>query len=114
DAEKIKALYGAKRFINNMDARQAKRAYYFNPTLTICGLDAGYTGEGTKTVLPKEARAKLDFRLVPHLTPELVHDLLKQHLARRGFDDIEIVPLAGEHAADSSPDSGVVKAAIQA
>ena len=65
-------------------------------------------------MLPKEARAKLDFRLVPHLTPELAHDLLKQHLARRGFDDIEIIPLAGEHAAVSSPTSGVVRAAIQA
>jgi acetylornithine deacetylase/succinyl-diaminopimelate desuccinylase-like protein len=114
DADKIKALYGAKAFINNMDARDAKRAYYFNPTLTICGLESGYTGEGTKTVLPKEARAKLDFRLVPNLTPDLVHDLLKQHLARRGFEDIEIIPLAGEHAAVSSPSSGVVQAAIQA
>ncbi len=114
DAEKIKSLYGAKRFINDMDGQQAKRAYYFNPTLTICGLESGYTGEGTKTVLPKEARVKLDFRLVPDLTPEVVHQLLRQHLDQRGFGDIEIVPFAGEHTAHSSADAAVVQAAIRA
>jgi acetylornithine deacetylase/succinyl-diaminopimelate desuccinylase-like protein len=114
DAEKIKRLFGARHFVNDMDAQGAKRAYYFNPTLTICGLEAGYTGEGTKTVLPKEARAKLDFRLVPDLTPELVHDLLRQHLDKRGFGDIEIVPFAGEHTAHSSPEAGIVQAAIRA
>jgi acetylornithine deacetylase/succinyl-diaminopimelate desuccinylase-like protein len=114
DAEKIKALFGARRFVNDMDAHSAKRAYYFNPTLTICGLESGYTGEGTKTVLPKEARAKLDFRLVPDLTPEVIHDLLRQHLDQHGFNDIEIVPLAGEHTAHSSPDAGIVQAAIRA
>jgi acetylornithine deacetylase/succinyl-diaminopimelate desuccinylase-like protein len=114
DAEKIKATFGARHFINHMDAGQAKRAYYFNPTLTICGLESGYTGEGTKTVLPKAARAKLDFRLVPHLTPDVVHDLLRQHLDRRGFQDIEIVRLAAEHTAASPPDAAVVRAAIRA
>jgi acetylornithine deacetylase/succinyl-diaminopimelate desuccinylase-like protein len=114
DAEKIKSLYGARRFVNDMDALSAKRAYYFNPTLTICGLDSGYTGEGTKTVLPKEARAKLDFRLVPDLTPELVHDLLRKHLDQHGFGDIDIIPFAGEHTAHSSPDAAVVQAAIRA
>jgi acetylornithine deacetylase/succinyl-diaminopimelate desuccinylase-like protein len=114
DGEKIKRTFGARAFINAMDSAQAKRAYYFNPTLTICGLESGYTGPGTKTVLPKEARAKLDFRLVPDLTPELVHDLLRQHLDRRGFDDIEIVPLAGEHTAHSRADTPVVQSAIRA
>ncbi len=114
DAEKIRAIYGAREFINQMDAASAKRAYYFNPTLTICGFNAGYLGEGTKTVLPKEARVKLDFRLVPDLTPDLVYDLLRQHLDRRGFGDVEIVRYAAEHTAASAPDALVVRAARQA
>ena len=36
-----------------------------NPTANILGIEAGYNGPGTKTVLPKEARAKMDIRLVP-------------------------------------------------
>ncbi len=114
DAEKIKATFGAQRLLNNMDPRPACRALYLNPTLTICGLESGYTGEGTKTVLPKDARAKLDFRLVPNLTPELIHDLLRRHLDRRGFTDIEIVRYASEHAATSGRDAAVVQAAIRA
>jgi len=51
---------------------------------------------------------------VSSLTPDLAYDLLKQHLARRGFDDIEIVRLAGEEPAVSSPSTGVVQAAIRA
>jgi acetylornithine deacetylase/succinyl-diaminopimelate desuccinylase-like protein len=114
DAHKIKSVYGVKHFINDMDASQAKRAFYFNPTLTICGLESGYTGQGSKTVLPKDARVKLDFRLVPDLTPDLVYDLLRHHLDRRGFTDIEIVRFAGEHTASSSASAGIVQAAIRA
>lgn len=114
DVEKIKSTYGAKAFINNMGPAAAKRAHYFDPTLTICGFDSGYTGEGTKTVLPKEAKVKLDFRLVPNLTPDIVHDLLRQHLNWRGFGDIEIVRFAGEHNSRSRADAPVVRAAIAA
>ena len=114
DAEKIKSTYGAKAFINDMDAAAAKRAHYFEPTITICGFESGYTGAGTKTVLPKEANVKLDFRLVPNLTPELVYDLLRQHLDRRGFGDIEIVRFSAERNARSRADSAVVQAAITA
>lgn len=114
DAERYQALYGVKEFLNGMDARAANRALHFDPTLTICGLESGYTGEGTKTVLPKAARVKLDFRLVPDLTPERVRDLLRAHLDRRGFTDIEIIPLGGEHYARTQPEAPVVQAAIRA
>jgi acetylornithine deacetylase/succinyl-diaminopimelate desuccinylase-like protein len=97
-----------------MDDRAASRALRFEPTLTICGLEAGYTGEGAKTVLPKEARAKLDFRLVPHLTPDLVYDLLRKHLDRRGFTDIEILRFSAEHSARTQPSAAIVQAAIRA
>ena len=114
DGTAIRQIYGAREFLNGMDDRAASRAMAYQPTLTICGFDSGYTGEGAKTVLPRQARAKLDFRLVPRLTPELVQDLLRQHLDRRGFTDIEVVRLAGEHYARSSPEAPVVKAAIAA
>jgi acetylornithine deacetylase/succinyl-diaminopimelate desuccinylase-like protein len=60
---------------------------------------------------------KLDLRLVPNLTPELAVRLLRDHLDRRGYADIEIKLYAGEHPAKSSPDALVVqatKAAVEA
>ena len=35
--------------------------------------------------------AKLDFRLVPDLTPDLALKLVSEHLARRGFHDVEVI-----------------------
>ncbi len=114
DEARIKAQYGTAAFLNGMDARAANRALHFDPTLTICGLDAGYTGQGAKTVLPKAAAAKLDFRLVPDLTPELIHDLLRAHLDRRGFTEIELTPHSAERYARTRPDAAIVRAAITA
>jgi succinyl-diaminopimelate desuccinylase len=50
------------------------------PTFDICGLWSGYQGEGSKTVLPAQAGAKISFRLVPNQTPEKVAAGLKQKL----------------------------------
>lgn len=67
------------------------RQYY--GTCTICGIKGGYLGEGLKTIVPSTASAKVDFRLPPRLMPEKQLEKLQEHLARRGFDDIEVVPL---------------------
>ncbi len=114
EAEAFKANHGLDAFLNNLNARAANRRLYEIPTLTICGLDSGYQGAGSKTVLPAEARAKLDFRLVPDLTPALVEDLLRSHLDARGFHDIEIIDLGGENPAKSPLDSPIRAAAVAA
>ena len=40
------------------------------PTAEVNGIGGGFQGVGTKTVLPREAFAKLTFRLVPDQTPD--------------------------------------------
>ncbi|GGR06056.1 dipeptidase [Deinococcus ruber] len=52
------------------------------PTLELNGLWGGYTGEGSKTVLPSEAHAKLTCRLVPGQNPERIPGLIEAHLRR--------------------------------
>lgn len=111
DEERIKADYGIDRFLARVSGKEAVRRYLFAPTCTICGMDAGYSGEGAKTVLPSTARAKVDLRLVPDLTPDLAVGLLREHLARRGFDDIEVALLGGEPPARSPLDSRVALSA---
>ncbi len=109
EAKKLAAL-GIECFINDEHGLDVLKRFYFGPTVTICGLNAGYTGEGMKTVLPNYAFAKIDCRLVPDLTPELCVELLRAHLDRRGFTDVEVVPLSGEHPALSAVDADIVTA----
>lgn len=104
--------YGIKQFINGVRDFKAIKKLYFTPTVTICGMQSGYTGPGGKTVLPNHAFVKLDFRLVPDQTPDLIMDLLRKHLDAHGFADIEIqLTETGEHVARSPLDSDIVMAA---
>ncbi len=50
------------------------------PTLDVNGLTSGWQGEGTKTVLPAEARAKITCRLVANQSPERIFELIRAHV----------------------------------
>ncbi|MER2600700.1 MAG: M20/M25/M40 family metallo-hydrolase [Caldilineales bacterium] len=101
--------------LGELDGEAALRRLLFEPSLSINGLWGGYTGPGSKTVIPAQATAKLDLRLVPHLSPDLALDLLRQHLQRRGFDDIEVAYQEdGLMPARTAPHEAIAQAAVQA
>ncbi len=50
------------------------------PTAEVNGIGGGYQGEGSKTVLPAEAIAKLSFRLVPDQSPKDIMEKVVRHL----------------------------------
>jgi acetylornithine deacetylase/succinyl-diaminopimelate desuccinylase-like protein len=109
-SEEYKTRYGVKNFLHGLESGVDLRiAEVFKPTCTICGLTSGYQGEGSKTVLPARASAKVDFRLVPDQTPEKVLENLRDHLDREGFSDIEITYLGGETPARTDPDHPFIK-----
>lgn len=58
------------------------------PTLEICGIVGGWTGEGSKTVIPARALAKVSCRLVPDQDPDRVYELLKAYVTRLTPDTI--------------------------
>jgi acetylornithine deacetylase/succinyl-diaminopimelate desuccinylase-like protein len=107
-------IHGIKKFVRGLTGVELKEKHFFEPTCTICGMVSGYTGAGSKTVLPAAASAKIDFRLVPDLTPEKVVTLLRAHLDRRGFADIDILAGHGEPPSRWPTDSVAAKAAIEA
>jgi acetylornithine deacetylase/succinyl-diaminopimelate desuccinylase-like protein len=82
----------------------------FEPTANIAGFTSGYGGEGAKTIVPSKAMVKMDFRLVPNQTPEKMLALLRAHLDRRGFNDVEIVVLGELLPAKTPVDHPLVRA----
>ncbi|SFK27065.1 Acetylornithine deacetylase/Succinyl-diaminopimelate desuccinylase [Marinilactibacillus piezotolerans] len=91
DEEKTKELYGLKHPLITKDLEWTpNEALAFYPTMTICGFISGYTGPGSKTVLPRAASAKLDCRIVPGQDPEKIHKLIRTHLDKNGFEDIKL------------------------
>ena len=120
DEEALKKEYGITNFVNNAKGMEVKKAFAGMPTCNISGLVSGYIGEGSKTVLPSKASAKLDFRLVPDMVPEIQFARLKKHLKNYISDNkenenkIEIRFLEAEPAARTSVNHqfvGIVKKA---
>jgi acetylornithine deacetylase/succinyl-diaminopimelate desuccinylase-like protein len=114
DEAEMKRIHGVRSFVRGLSGAELKVKHFLEPTCTICGITSGYSGMGSKTVLPAAASAKVDFRLVPDLTPALVNDLLRKHLDERGFTDIEIEPHHGELPSRWPSDTPAAKAAVAA
>lgn len=113
-AEEYRSRYGINEFLKDYpDETALKLASIFEPTCTICGLTSGYQGKGSKTVLPAQASAKVDFRLVPDQTPRKVLEQLRRHLDEEGFSDIKIEFLGGGPAARTDPDHPFVKMVVE-
>ena len=106
-----KKEYGIKNFVNDKDQFNAKLALVSGATCNIAGIESGYTGEGSKTVLPSSAKVKIDFRLVPKMDPKKQVNRLKKHLKTKGYDDITINVLNAEAAARTNPNEELVKTA---
>jgi acetylornithine deacetylase/succinyl-diaminopimelate desuccinylase-like protein len=79
------------------------------PTCNIAGIYGGYTGEGSKTVIPSYSFVKIDFRLVPDQDPEEVLKLLKEYLAPYG---VEIVKYGSVRPYRTSINSEIARALI--
>ena len=114
DEERDRALIGIPAYVNGLSGPALRRKLFLEPTCNICGIVSGYTGPGSKTVLPDSARVKLDFRLVPEMDPATVAAQLRAHLDAQGFGDIEVVPDHGCRAARTDLDSPIVQAFLRA
>jgi acetylornithine deacetylase/succinyl-diaminopimelate desuccinylase-like protein len=112
EQERLQSL-GIKQYLLGLTGVELGVKSLFQPTCTICGLTAGYQGPGSKTVLPKQASAKIDFRLVPKQRPEHILQLVKDHLVKHGFGDIEVVVHSFEPAGRTSLDDPIAKVLIE-
>jgi acetylornithine deacetylase/succinyl-diaminopimelate desuccinylase-like protein len=116
DNEARMRLYGIeeKGWQRGLTGRDVIFEEMFAPTANIAGFVSGFTGTGAKTIVPAEATVKVDFRLVPGQTPERMMEMLRAHLDRRGYTDVEITQLGGLHPAKTPIDHPLVEASVEA
>ncbi|MFH6614759.1 M20/M25/M40 family metallo-hydrolase [Streptococcus suis] len=95
-SQSMKDIYGLTLPTLVEDRREFLKRLYFEPSITIEGLSTGYLGQGVKTIIPAQASAKMEVRLVPGLEPHDVLDKIRKHLDKHGFDKIEVIFTLGE------------------
>ena len=78
DLAKYKASLGVKEVKGEEGFTTTERTG-IRPTFDVCGIWGGYTGEGSKTVLPSKAYAKISCRLVPNQKHEKIALLFKEY-----------------------------------
>ena len=108
DAEALRHRAGVRGFVKGLSGQAVMRFVYSEPTATICGVTAGHTGPGHKLVTPGDARAHLEFRLVPDQDPDRILAALRAHLDAQGFDDIEVTVLGANPPYSISADHPLV------
>jgi acetylornithine deacetylase/succinyl-diaminopimelate desuccinylase-like protein len=95
----LEKVFDEKLFLREMKSLRFKstrrgvdllKTGLYSPIININGFSAGYSGKGTKTILPRKATAKIDIRFGPRLEPEEVIEKFTRHLTDHGFDDIEV------------------------
>jgi acetylornithine deacetylase/succinyl-diaminopimelate desuccinylase-like protein len=86
------------------------------PTLEVNGLLSGFTGEGSKTVLPARAMAKISTRLVPYQDDKAVEQQLRAYLAQKAPPSVrwEVTNLTSNPAVLVKRDSSGMRAAVTA
>ncbi|MEO5952158.1 MAG: M20/M25/M40 family metallo-hydrolase [Chloroflexia bacterium] len=117
ESERDLANWGLTSFIEGATGKALHRMGSFSPTANILGIEAGYNGPGTKTVLPRTAHAKLDIRLVPDQDPEVIYQSLVTFLRDKGFDNVEVKRIDNEGdllPGISDPASPFIKTVLQA
>src|SRR5437660_6035587 len=107
-----KKQFSVQHWINDVPWEQANERLESQPTVNIEGLVGGYTGPGGKTVLPHQAVAKMDLRLVPEMKLEAAVAALKAHLAKRGFDDIEVKVTGGYDPTSTVASAPLIQAQV--
>lgn len=115
DAAEMAKKLGLNELLLGRTGHDPLIARWYEPTCSICGIQSGYTGKGMMTKVPSTAFAKVDFRIKTGMEPARHVQLLRQHLDKHGFSDIQVKVLTSKYTPDKTPlDSWIVKATRQA
>lgn len=96
DEEKYKSAIGVKALKGEKGYSTLERNSC-RPSFDVCGIWGGYTGEGSKTVLPSKAYAKVSCRLVPHQNHEKISKLFVDYINEIApeYVQVKVTPMHG-------------------
>lgn len=96
DEKKYKQSIGVQTLKGEKDYNTLERNSC-RPSFDICGIWGGYTGEGSKTVIPSKAYAKVSCRLVPHQRHEVISKLFVDYIQQIAPDwiQVKVTPMHG-------------------
>ncbi|MDR0961663.1 MAG: dipeptidase [Mediterranea sp.] len=89
DEAKYKAAIGVKALTGERGYHTLERNSC-RPSFDVCGIWGGYTGEGSKTVLPSKATAKVSCRLVPHQDHHEISQLFADYILQIAPDTVQV------------------------
>jgi acetylornithine deacetylase/succinyl-diaminopimelate desuccinylase-like protein len=89
DGEAVMSDLGINEFDDGPGNTFLEQVLY-QPTLNISGLTSGYGGEGTKTIIPSDAQAKVGMRLVPDQHPDDIWDRFEDHVETHTSEETEV------------------------
>jgi acetylornithine deacetylase/succinyl-diaminopimelate desuccinylase-like protein len=113
DEDDLRETLGLGEFVDGLSGAALWERASFQPTSNVAGISTGYSGPGIKTVLPAAASAWMDFRLVPDQQPEEILELIRAHLDREGFEDIEVTRLMTAKPAKTPLDDPFVRRVVE-
>jgi len=79
----VKALFGEKGY-STLERNSCR------PSFDVCGIWGGYTGEGSKTVLPSKAYAKVSCRLVPHQDHHTISNMFADYIVSIAPETVQV------------------------
>ncbi len=112
EEQELRETLGLEEFLDGLSGPELWERASFRPTSNLAGISSGYSGPGIKTVLPAVASAWMDFRLVPDQTPEEILELLRAHLDREGFEDVQMTPIVTARPAKTPLDHPFVRRVV--
>lgn len=90
DEDGLKKNMKLDGFLRNARGLSLKKQIYMEPSISVCGLEAGEMYNGVRGIVPHKAAARVSFYLVANQDPKKVERQFKDHLKRLGFQDIKV------------------------
>lgn len=114
ELEEMARELGLREFVGGVRGYEALRKLYLEPSLNVSGLYSGYTGKGSKTIVPSLAGVKIDIRPVPGQDPGKILGRLREYLAENGFGDAEVIVHSMYRSGYTRPGEKIVRASVEA